>query len=139
MDSKQLTQGLHQAFFTENHRIVFWYDADQSFAEDLPQLNLPNVHALNRHDESTFRLKLNATKLDQGTKASTTEIKALKKQLATLHNQQAEPTTFDEKLRHHSDLRINLVLDDGVKVNYGKFGDLLAEVKAITGDKPADA
>jgi len=24
-------------------------------------------------------------------------------------------------------------LDDGVKVNYGKFGDLLAEVKAITG------
>ena len=27
-------------------------------------------------------------------------------------------------------------LDDGVKVNYGKFGDLLAEVKAITGKKP---
>jgi len=24
-------------------------------------------------------------------------------------------------------------LDDGVKVNCGKFGDLLAEVKAITG------
>ncbi len=28
-----------------------------------------------------------------------------------------------------------LDLDDGVKVNYGKFGDLLAEVKAITGKK----
>ena len=26
-------------------------------------------------------------------------------------------------------------LDDGVKVNYGKFGDLLAEVKAVTGGK----
>lgn len=24
-------------------------------------------------------------------------------------------------------------LDDGIKENYGKFGDLLAEVKAITG------
>ncbi len=24
-------------------------------------------------------------------------------------------------------------LDDGVKVNYGKFGDLLAEVKAVCG------
>jgi len=24
-------------------------------------------------------------------------------------------------------------LDDGVKVNYGKFGDLLAEARAITG------
>ena len=29
--------------------------------------------------------------------------------------------------------RISLDLDDGVKVNYGKFGNLLAEVKAIAG------
>lgn len=29
--------------------------------------------------------------------------------------------------------RITLDLDDGVKVNYGKFGPLLAEVKAVTG------
>ena len=28
---------------------------------------------------------------------------------------------------------IKLELDDGVKVNYGKFGDLLAEVKAVCG------
>lgn len=27
----------------------------------------------------------------------------------------------------------DLDMDDGVKVNYGKFGDLLAEVKAVTG------
>ena len=26
-----------------------------------------------------------------------------------------------------------LTCSDGVKVNYGKFGDLLAEVKAVTG------
>ncbi len=44
---------------------------------------------------------------------------------------------FDEKLRHYADQRIHLDLDDGVKVNYGKFGDLLAEVKAVTGKKPA--
>jgi hypothetical protein len=25
MDTKQLEQGLHQAFFTEKHRLVFWY------------------------------------------------------------------------------------------------------------------
>jgi transcription antitermination factor NusG len=30
---------------------------------------------------------------------------------------------------------IALDLDDGVKVNSGKFGDLLAEVKAVTGKK----
>lgn len=32
-------------------------------------------------------------------------------------------------------MKISLDLDDGVKVNYGKFGDLLAEKKAITGKK----
>ncbi len=52
-----------------------------------------------------------------------------------MHKQQAELSTFEEKLRHYADQRITLDLDDGVKVNYGKFGDLLAEVKAITGDK----
>jgi hypothetical protein len=48
---------------------------------------------------------------------------------------QVELLAFDEKLRRYADLRINLDLDDGVKVNYGKFGDLLAEVKSVTGRK----
>jgi hypothetical protein len=30
-------------------------------------------------------------------------------------------------------MRISLDLDDGVKVNYGKFGNLLADVKNIHG------
>ena len=50
-----------------------------------------------------------------------------------LIKQRTELQQFDEKLRHYADQRINLDLDDGVKVNYGKFGDLLAEVKAVTG------
>ncbi|KRP75783.1 BREX-1 system adenine-specific DNA-methyltransferase PglX [Pseudomonas lactis] len=85
----------------------------------------------------TAKLNTYANKLEQDIEASTStaEKKALEKQLATLHNQQAELATFDEKLRHHADQRISLDLDDGVKVNYGKFGDLLAEVKAVTGDK----
>ena len=58
MDTQQLTQGLKQALFVENHRIVFWYDADQSFADELPLLDLPNVHVLNMQGESTFGLKL---------------------------------------------------------------------------------
>ena len=59
--------------------------------------------------------------------------KRLEKERATLVKQQAELREFDEKLRHYADQRIGLDLDDGVKVNYGKFGDLLAEVKAVTG------
>jgi len=86
------------------------------------------------------KLSSYAAKLEKDIEASnsTAEKKALEKQLSTLHNQQAELATFDEKLRHYADQRISLDLDDGVKVNYGKFGDLLAEVKAVTGDKTSD-
>ena len=66
---------------------------------------------------------------------STSHRRKLEKERETLIKQQAELATFDEKLRHYADQRIALDLDDGVKVNYGKFGDLLAEVKAITGGK----
>ena len=59
--------------------------------------------------------------------------KRLEKEQAILVEQQAELREFDEKLRHYADRRIGLDLDDGVKVNYGKFGDLLAEVKTVTG------
>lgn len=85
----------------------------------------------------TAKLNTYANKLamDIENEIVTSEKKRLEKELATLHNQQAELATFDEKLRHHADQRISLDLDEGVKVNYGKFGDLLAEVKAVTGDK----
>jgi len=57
----------------------------------------------------------------------------LRKQIETLRKQQAELLAYDEKLRHHADMRITLDLDDGVKANYGKFGDLLEGVKLVTG------
>lgn len=66
---------------------------------------------------------------------STSHGKRLQREQDKLVKQKAELHAFDEKLRHYADKRISLDLDDGVKVNYGKFGDLLAEVKAITGKK----
>ena len=85
----------------------------------------------------TAKMSTYAAKLQNDIDASvnTAEKKRLEKELDNLHKQQAELSTFDEKLRHFADQRISLDLDDGVKVNYGKFGDLLAEVKAVTGDK----
>jgi len=59
----------------------------------------------------------------------------LQKERDRLVKQRTELQSFDEKLRHFADQRISLDLDDGVKANYGKFGDLLAEVKAVTGRK----
>lgn len=67
--------------------------------------------------------------------ASTAHRRRLEKGRAKLVKQQSELREFDEKLRHYADKRISLDLDDGVKINYGKFGDLLAEVKAIAGVK----
>ena len=40
-----------------------------------------------------------------------------------------ELATFEKKLKLLTDERITLDLDDGVKVNYEKFGDLLAKIK----------
>lgn len=57
----------------------------------------------------------------------------INKQIEVLRKKQTELLAFDEKLRHYADMRIKLDLDDGVKVNYGKFGDLLDSVKAIAG------
>ncbi|HHX8373808.1 TPA: BREX-1 system adenine-specific DNA-methyltransferase PglX [Vibrio alginolyticus] len=67
---------------------------------------------------------------------STSEANRFKKELDALVKKQVELREFDDKLKHYADMRISLDLDDGVKVNYGKFGDLLADVKAVTGKKP---
>ncbi|ENH5408361.1 BREX-1 system adenine-specific DNA-methyltransferase PglX [Escherichia coli] len=63
----------------------------------------------------------------------------LKKELDGLTKKFNELRNFDDRLRHYADRRITIDLDDGVKVNYGKFGDLLADVKAITGSAPQEA
>ncbi|SEO08147.1 BREX-1 system adenine-specific DNA-methyltransferase PglX [Vreelandella aquamarina] len=83
----------------------------------------------------TTKLASYVEKLEQDKDASTSaaEAKAIEKELSKLYKQQAELNTLDEKLRHYADQRISLDLDDGVKVNYGKFGDLLAEVKQVVG------
>jgi type II restriction/modification system DNA methylase subunit YeeA len=86
----------------------------------------------------TAKLNAHIQKLENDKTASdaTSEIKVLEKRIGQLHKQQLELNHFDEKIRHYADRRIALDLDDGVKVNYAKFGDLLVDVKAITGNKP---
>jgi len=66
---------------------------------------------------------------------TTTQANKAKKALTSLEKKQHELTEFDEKLKNFADMRIALDLDDGIKVNYGKFGDLLVDVKGIAGKK----
>lgn len=70
---------------------------------------------------------------EQQLQATGTESRGIEKDLKSLEKKQAELRTFDEQLKHYAEMRITLDLDDGVKANYGKFGNLLADVKAIHG------
>ena len=54
---------------------------------------------------------------------------ALEKQLKKIKEQLAETHEFEEKLHHLADQMIEIDLDDGVKVNYEKFADVLAKIK----------
>lgn len=73
--------------------------------------------------------------LDHEKDAATTPSaqKKIQKQIDVLKKKQVELKNFDDELRHYADMKISLDLDDGVKANYGKFGNLLAEKKAIIG------
>ncbi|RDL29032.1 BREX-1 system adenine-specific DNA-methyltransferase PglX [Photobacterium damselae] len=73
---------------------------------------------------------------DSKATATGAELRAIDKELKTIDKKQAELVKFDEELKHLAEMKISIDLDDGVKVNYGKFGNLLADVKAIHGKTP---
>lgn len=53
----------------------------------------------------------------------------LQKKLKKLHDQLQETSAYEEKIHHLADQMIAIDLDDGVKVNYAKFADVLAKIK----------
>jgi len=81
---------------------------------------LPLQTKINRHIEHLEKDKDNAS--------STSAANKIQKEIASLLKQKDELIKFDERLRHFADMKIKLDLDDGVKVNYEKFDDLLAKI-----------
>ena len=61
--------------------------------------------------------------------ASTSERVKLSKQLTKFKDQALELQKYEEKIHHLADQAIAIDLDDGVKVNYAKFEDVLAKIK----------
>ena len=61
--------------------------------------------------------------------ASTGERVKLNKALNRLKDQDSELRTYEEKIHHLADQMIAIDLDDGVKVNYAKFQDVLSKIK----------
>lgn len=97
----------------------------------LPRIRASYVTPL----QSKIASRLELLEHQIGSATSTASRNALKKQRDSLIKKQDELRRFDDLLRHYADQRIALDLDDGVKVNYAKLGELLAETKAITGGK----
>lgn len=60
---------------------------------------------------------------------STSERIKLNKALTKLKDQDTELRNYEEKIHHLADQMIDIDLDDGVKVNYAKFQDVLAKIK----------
>lgn len=61
--------------------------------------------------------------------ASTSERVKLNKRLTALQAQADELRLYEEKVHHLADQMISIDLDDGVKVNYAKFADVLSPIK----------
>lgn len=61
--------------------------------------------------------------------ASTSERVKLNRALTKLKDQDTELRSYEEKIHHLADQMITIDLDDGVKVNYAKFQDVLAKIK----------
>lgn len=142
---------ISQKFFKDHHlkvykkRPIYWLfsSGKQRAFECLVYLHRYNENTLARMRamyvtplQGKYNARIDYLDKEKDNAGSATAARKLQKELDTMRKKQQELREFDELLRHYADQRIPLDLDDGVKVNYGKFGKLLAEVKAVTGKKP---
>ncbi len=141
---------ISQKFFKDHHlkvykkRPIYWLfsSGKHKAFECLVYLHRYNKNTLARMRamyvtplQGKYNARIEYLEKELPAASSTSAAKKLQKELDAMRKKQQELREFDELLRHYADQRISLDLDDGVKVNYGKFGTLLAEVKAVTGEK----
>lgn len=142
---------ISQKFFKDHHlkvykkRPIYWLfsSGKHKAFECLVYLHRYNENTLARMRamyvtplQGKYNARIDYLDKEKDNAGSATAARKLQKELDTMRKKQQELREFDELLRHYADQRISLDLDDGVKVNYGKFGKLLAEVKAVTGSNP---
>ena len=93
----------------------------------------PDLLARMRTDyvhEQQERYRTQLTMLEDAARAaSPSERVKINKQIAKIKDQALEIGQFEEKIHHLADQMIVIDLDDGVKVNYAKFQDVLEKIK----------
>lgn len=93
----------------------------------------PDLLARMRTDyvhEQQERYRTQLTMMEDAARAaSPSERVKINKQIAKIKDQALEISQFEEKIHHLADQMIAIDLDDGVKVNYAKFQDVLEKIK----------
>ncbi len=93
----------------------------------------PDLLARMRTDyvhEQQERYRTQIQMLEDSTQtAAPSERVKLNKQITKLKDQALEIQKYEEKIHHLADQMISIDLDDGVKVNYAKFQDVLEKLK----------
>ena len=90
----------------------------------LAKMRTDYVHELQeRYRTKIANLEMETSRLD-GINRNKAE-----KELNKVREQLQEISVFEEKLHHLADQMISIDLDDGVKVNYSKFQDVLSKIK----------
>jgi len=79
--------------------------------------------------QSQYRTQIEMLNNQIDESSTTSEKVKLKKQLKKIAEQAEELGKYEEKIHHWADKMEPMDLDDGVKVNYAKFQELLAKIK----------
>ena len=91
----------------------------------VPKIRLDYLHRM----QTTYEKLLSDINYKLTTELSMTDKKEAQKRQADLNSKLQEIKEYDEKIAHIANQRIKIDLDDGVKVNYAKFQDILAKIK----------
>ena len=92
--------------------------------ETIARIRTDYVHEL----QARYRTAIEETQNRIESSSGSDRVK-LSKKLELLKQQDEEIHTFEEKIHHLADKMISIDLDDGVKTNYAKFQDILANIK----------
>lgn len=91
----------------------------------IPKVRLDYLHRI----QTTYEKLLSDISYKLTTELSMSDKKAAQNRQADLNAKLQEIKEYDEKIAHIANQRISIDLDDGVKVNYDKFKDILARIK----------
>lgn len=109
-------------------RIVIWHDADGTFEDEFNRMATEGLD-----DEPVIAKIKNESLIRYPTERMLGYIArvcvTLQKHLKKLQEQLKEASGYEERVRHLADQMIAIDLDDGVKVNYAKFLDVLVKIK----------